>query len=391
MSYALAGQNGVLKATDRYGKRVLAAYALMPRISLGLVLKTDLEELYAPMRQQLGYLLAVTALLLGAGIWLLLSRIHPVATRLATSERRLQLALEASHLALWDWDISTGRVYLNERWPLIVGGEPGPVETTLEELSALVHPDDAPVLAEKLRAMIKGDIPRYNVDHRVRARSGDWVWIQSMGEVTERDRAGRALRAMGTNQEITARKQAEVQLSHQATHDDLTGLPNRALYFDRLAQAISRSRRNRSLTAVLYLDIDRFKEVNDSLGHAAGDVLLKEFARRLAGCARATDTVARLGGDEFSVILEGLGSSDDGLRIAANVVAAMRQDFRVEGRVVPATTSVGVVFHAGTDAISPAELVEKADWALYKAKRGGGDRFHTLPSASTTLENSGPL
>lgn len=389
MSYALAGQSGVIKTTDRRGHRVLAAYALMPRISLGLVLKTDLAELYAPMRQQLVYLLGVTALLLGAGIWLLLWRIHPIAVRLAMSERRLHLALEVSHLALWDWDVTTGRVYLSDRWPLIVGGEPGPVETTFDTLAEIVHPDDRPLLAERVRAALKGEIPRYDVDHRVRSRSGDWIWIQSIGEVTERDRHGRALRAMGTNQEITARKQVEAQLSHRATHDDLTGLPNRTLYFDRLSHAISRSRRNRSLTAVLYLDIDGFKEVNDTLGHAAGDLLLREFALLLAGCARATDTVARLGGDEFSVILEGLASADDGMRIAANIVAAMRPDFVIQGHKVKATTSVGVVFYNGAEAISAAELAEKADWALYKAKRAGRDRVHAMPGSGTSSEESG--
>ena len=385
MSHALAGQSGVIKTTDRRGHRVLAAHTLMPRISLGLVLKTDLEELYAPMRQQLVYLLGVTALLLGAGIWLLLSRIHPIAIRLAMSERRLQLALEVSHLALWDWDIPTGRVYLNDRWPRIIGGEPGPVETTFADLAALVHPDDRPILGDRIRAALKGEIPRYDLDHRLRTRSGDWIWIQSMGEVTERDRYGRALRAMGTNQEITARKQVEAQLSHRATHDDLTGLPNRTLYFDRLAQAISRSRRNRTLTAVLYLDIDGFKEVNDTLGHAAGDVLLKEFALRLAGCARATDTVARLGGDEFSVILEGLAGADDGLRIADHVVAAMRPEFEIQGRAVKATTSVGVVLYSGADMISPAELAEKADWALYKAKREGRDRYYAASGTTAPV------
>lgn len=390
MSYALAGQSGVIKAIDRRGKRVLAAYALMPQISLGLVLKTDLTELYAPIRQQLVYLLGVTALLLGAGIWLLLWRVHPIAVRLAMSERRLHLALEVSHLALWDWDIATGRVYLSDRWPLIVGGDAGPVETTFEALAEIVHPDDRQVLNEKVRAVLKGEIPRYDVDHRVRTRSGDWIWIQSVGEVTLRDRNGRALRAMGTNQEITARKQVEAQLSHRATHDDLTGLPNRTLYFDRLAQAISRSRRNRTLTAVLYLDIDGFKEVNDTLGHAAGDLLLREFALRLAGCARATDTVARLGGDEFSVILEGLASSDDGARIAGNIVAAMRPDFRIQDRPVKATTSVGVVFYNGAEAASTADLSEKADWALYKAKRGGRDRFYAASGATAAYEDGGP-
>ncbi len=376
MSYALGGQHGVIKSTDHRGKRVLAAYSLMTRISLGLVLKTDLEELYAPMRTQLVYLLQVTALLLGAGIWLLLWYIRPAATRLATSERRLQLALEASNLALWDWDISSGKVHLSEAWQTILGGERGPVETTFEDLSGLVHPDDAAKLREKIRAMLKGDIPRYDVDHRVRTLSGEWAWIHSSGEVIGRDHAGRALQAIGTNTDISSRKRAELQTAYGATHDELTDLPNRALFIDRLAQAISRSRRNNALIAVIYLDIDRFKKVNDTLGHGTGDALLREFARRLAGCARASDTTARLGGDEFTVILERLGSAEDGVRIAGNIVAAMRPEFKLDGRAVQTSTSLGIAFYSGAGPTSPDELMKKADEALYEAKGAGRDRFH---------------
>ena len=376
MSYALGGQHGVIKSTDHRGKRVLAAYSLMTRISLGLVLKTDLEELYAPMRTQLIYLLQVTALLLGAGIWMLLWYIRPAAARLATSERRLQLALEASRLALWDWDISSGKVHLSDDWQTILGGEPGPVDTTFEELSRLVHPDDAATLSERIRAMLKGDIPRYDVEHRVRTLSGEWAWIHSSGEVVRRDIAGRALQAIGTNADVTLRKHAELQTAHIATHDALTGLPNRALFIDRLSQAISRSRRNNTLIALLYFDIDRFKKVNDTLGHGAGDALLREFARRLAACARASDTTARLGGDEFTMILERLGSTEDGVRIAGNIVTAMRPKFELDGRSVQSSTSVGIAFYSGAGTVSPDELMKKADEALYEAKGAGRNRYH---------------
>jgi diguanylate cyclase (GGDEF)-like protein len=262
------------------------------------------------------------------------------------------------------------------QWSLLLGEEPRPIDTTFEELSALVHPDDVAGLREQIKAMLKGDIPRYDVEHRVRTHSGAWKWIRSSGEVIERDRVGRALRAAGTNFDITARKEAEAELAHRAAHDGLTGLPNRILYFDRLEQAILRCRRSRALIAVMYLDIDRFKTINDTLGHARGDAVLQEVGSRLRRCVRATDTIARLGGDEFTLILEELNHRDNGVRIAEKIVAAIRAPFALEGGTIDTSTSVGIAFYDGAGSVSPDELVAAADRALYEAKRAGRDRFH---------------
>jgi diguanylate cyclase (GGDEF)-like protein len=157
--------------------------------------------------------------------------------------------------------------------------------------------------------------------------------------------------------------------------DPLTGLPNRSLFQDRLAQALQRSLRGGTLMAVLYIDVDKFKAINDTLGHSAGDALLKEFARRLSACVRATDTVARFGGDEFAVILEGLGRREDGARIAGKIVAAMRPGFALEGKTASVSASVGIAFHDQADSLGAEGLLKAADQALYKAKGEGRDGF----------------
>jgi diguanylate cyclase (GGDEF)-like protein len=155
----------------------------------------------------------------------------------------------------------------------------------------------------------------------------------------------------------------------------LTELPNRVTFHDRLEHAMSRAHRNKMLMAVMYLDLDRFKGINDSLGHSVGDLLLKDFAQRLAYCVREADTVARIGGDEFAVLLEELKHRDDGCHIAEKIVREMRAEFPLEHHTVAITVSIGIAFYDGQAELSPDQLVRNADSALYEAKNGGRDRY----------------
>jgi diguanylate cyclase (GGDEF)-like protein len=202
----------------------------------------------------------------------------------------------------------------------------------------------------------------------VRAVSGEWKWVLSRGRVTERDAAGRALRMIGMNLDITDRKRVEEAMQSAAQSDPLTGLANRILLTDRLRLACARSRRNGSRAALLYLDIDRFKQVNDSLGHAAGDALLKDFAMRLRACVRASDTVARFGGDEFVVLLEDLKKSEDALRVAQKILDTMAAPLCIENRDVTVTTSIGLAYCDDED---ETRSIKRADAALYEAKAAG--------------------
>jgi diguanylate cyclase (GGDEF)-like protein/PAS domain S-box-containing protein len=175
--------------------------------------------------------------------------------------------------------------------------------------------------------------------------------------------------------DITERKALENKLAHMAQHDHLTRLPNRALFEDRLQQALERGKRSREPFTLMYLDIDHFKSVNDTLGHKSGDELLKSFATRLGACTRSTDTVARLGGDEFVMLLEGVSSQGLAMRVAEKIVDSVREPFDLGSHVVNVTTSIGVALVQGGE-MSGAEATASADAALYQAKAGGRNRFH---------------
>lgn len=180
-----------------------------------------------------------------------------------------------------------------------------------------------------------------------------------------------------TWRDITKRKEQEQQLLSLAQTDSLTGLPNRALFRDRLEGAITRTKRNRSLMAVMYLDTDHFKNINDTLGHAAGDDLLREFGLRAKSCVRASDTVARLGGDEFTVILEGVNTEANAAKVAQNIVQAMQAEFFIANRHIEVSTSIGMALFDGEDDCTGDELLKRADIALYNVKHRGGNGYST--------------
>jgi len=195
----------------------------------------------------------------------------------------------------------------------------------------------------------------------------------------QRDAAGRALRLAGTYTDINDGKIAEGRLRRLAEFDTLTGLPNRALFTDRLRQGMARAARSKPM-ALLFLDVDRFKSINDTFGHEAGDKLLKVFAGRMQGAVRQSDTVARLAGDEFTIILEQLGSVADARAIAAKLVESLRQPVALAGRMVEVTASIGVAMCAPGDS-DDAALLRRADEALYEPS-GAAATASTAPRAT---------
>ena len=287
---------------------------------------------------------------------------------------RLERALDGSSIALWESDLRTGRVYLSEAWGEMAGGTRGDIVSTVAELLTLVHPDDLEAARRASLETMKGLRPVAVAEYRVRAGADGWRWLLTRGRVTARDPdTGRALRMVGTNVDITDRKRMEEALQSVANTDALTGLANRVALADRIRLAIARSRRNSTAFALLYLDIDRFKQVNDGLGHSAGDKLLVQFAMRLRACVRASDSVARLGGDEFIVLLEDLKDRGAALRIADKILEETRAPVRIDAREVAVTTSIGIAYYAGDE--TGEELLQRADAALYEAKRAGRDAY----------------
>ena len=298
---------------------------------------------------------------------------HEAELQRARSEERLSLALEGSGLALFDWDTAGDRIYHSAQ-ASAMRDEPA-VETTASaaDLRSFVHPDDMDAMRTSLKAALKAEVPVYHAEFRIRRRSGDWLWVHARGRVVERDASGRALRLAGTYADINTRKMTEDRLRHRAEFDTLTDLPNRALFVERLQQAMARATRS-STMALLFLDIDHFKTVNDTLGHEAGDQLLKVFATRMRDCVRQSDTVARLAGDEFTIVMEGLRDATDAKTLASKLVETLRAPTVLAGKLYEITTSVGVALW-NTGDTDDAELLRRADAALYEAKRRGRNGY----------------
>jgi len=186
--------------------------------------------------------------------------------------------------------------------------------------------------------------------------------------------SGKTPQLVAVFRDITERKAAEHRLSRLALYDALTGLPNRASFERRVEEALQRRRRGDTQVAILLMDVDNFKRVNDSLGHAAGDLLLAGFADRLVAGLRETDMVARIGGDEFTIVAEGLKDAGNAVAIADKMLAAMRDPFDIEGRKLAASTSIGIALYRDGDTLQ--SIMKRADSALYEAKGAGRARYH---------------
>ena len=293
---------------------------------------------------------------------------------LRQSEERYALAANGANDGLWDWDLSTGRSFYSPRWLSMLGLEEASVESDPEEWLSRVHPDDLPRLRSDLEAHTGGSTVNLENEHRIRHRDGSYRWVLSRG-LAVRGEDGRAYRMAGSLTDIHARKMTEQQLLHDALHDALTNLPNWALFMDRLGVAIARSQRHRDhMFAVLFLDLDRFKNVNDSLGHTFGDQILVAIADRFRTLLRPEDTVARLGGDEFAVLVEWIRGPSDATRIAERMSEEVERRFDLQGHEVFASASIGIALST-SEYERPEEVLRDADTAMYRAKSLGRGRY----------------
>ena len=296
--------------------------------------------------------------------------------QMARAKERLDLALAGSSLALWDWDLAGNRVYFNENWSRLLGDPARESTFTGDEVLRWSHPHDRDVFRMAVGNASKGVSEEFDCEYRVPNAAGEWIWVHWRGKVTERRPDGTALRMTGTSTNITKRKCAEERAEWLATRDPLTGLPNRVLLHDRLEQGIVNAARHNTGFAFMFIDLDRFKTINDSLGHHVGDELLKAVATRLSACVRASDTVARLGGDEFAVILENLRDTDDegAQQVAEKMVASMAAPLLVEKQPLNTSCSIGISLYP-TDGRDSAALMKNADVAMYYAKEKGRNNY----------------
>ena len=290
---------------------------------------------------------------------------------LRRSEERYALAASGAGAGLWDWDLVEDRIYFSPRWKEMLGHADDEIGSSPSEWLSRVHPEDRERLEDALLEHVAGESAHFENEHRILHRNGTYPWMLVRGTAV-RDENGEPYRMAGSQIEVTERKLAEEQLRHAALHDGLTGLPNRALFSETLDRAFQRRQRDSEYSfAVLFMDLDRFKLVNDSLGHLAGDRVLEAVGRRLRSCLRAGDGVARLAGDEFTIFLDRVGDVGSAVHIAERMQEALREPLDVDGQEVVLTAGVGIVL--SDDRYDTAEeILRDADIAMYRTKEDGG-------------------
>jgi len=290
---------------------------------------------------------------------------------LQESVEKLQLAVDAADLYYWEWDAATDRLHWG-RNPSALPGAPRGGEQKWSEFTQLIHPEDR----ERCDALHRAALERgqsFANEYRLVGHDGQLLWIAARG-VPMREASGKVHRMIGVSQDITERKRQEEEVRFLAYHDSLTGMPNRRLLDDRLKQAVYLAQRRDTKVAVMLIDLDDFKQVNDSVGHRAGDAVLREVAQRLAGCVRKADTLARHGGDEFVVVIPDLQLEADCQIVAEKILHALTPEFQADGRHFNLGASIGISIFP-SDAGDGDALLRNADAAMYRAKQLGKNNY----------------
>jgi diguanylate cyclase (GGDEF)-like protein/PAS domain S-box-containing protein len=308
------------------------------------------------------------------------------------TQESYELAVRGANDGLWHWDLLTNRLFFSARWKTMLGYEEHEVGASPDAWFRLIHPEDLERVQTKIRRHLKNLTPHYEDEHRILHKNGSYLWTLSRG-LAVRDAAGVATRMAGSQTNISDRKRAEEELVKSALYDPLTGLANRALFAERLRHASGLAARGDYHFAVLLLDLDRFKYVNDSLGHEFGDKLLIGIARRLESCLRPGDTVARLGGDEFTILLHNINDASDAATVAERIHREMALRFHLGGHDVFTSASIGIALSMPEYSGSKGDMLRDADIAMYRAKGLGRARFavfnqemHAQAAASLELE-----
>ena len=288
---------------------------------------------------------------------------------------KLRLAVDAAELTYWEWERDTDRLHWGRDPSALVGESEGHAAgrtTHWSEYLNIVHPEDR----DRYVATVTSAWEQAGVctnEYRVIRNDGRVAWLSSHGK-TVADGTGKAYRMIGVSQDITERKRQEEEARFLAYHDTLTGLPNRRLLDDRLRQAVFLAQRRDTRVAVMVVDLDRFKQVNDALGHRAGDAVLREAAHRIAGCVRKADTLARHGGDEFVVVIPDVHQDGDCQVVAEKILHALEPPFRVDEREFSIGASIGVSLYPA-DAGDGDGVLRNADAAMYRAKQLGRNNY----------------
>ncbi|MFG1478900.1 diguanylate cyclase [Xanthobacter sp. V4C-4] len=302
---------------------------------------------------------------------------------LEEDQRRLAYALEGANDGIWDWHLPSGAIFFSTRAYRMLGYTPATDQDILTRFQELIHPEDLARVREAFGDHAQGRHPLFQAELRGRHRNGGYVWLLSRGKVVERAPDGHPVRAVGTITDVSQKKHLEAALEHAASHDPLTGLANRSTFERALEHARRILTRDQAPFAVLLIDVDHFKRVNDMHGHVSGDLLLTTTARRLQSALRAGDVPARFGGDEFAVVAMGK-TPEEFTILAERLHAHLSRPVETEGLILPASFSIGIAV-ATTPDVDLAALVAEADAALYLAKDAGRGTWRALGMRRGTL------
>lgn len=295
------------------------------------------------------------------------------ATQLRIAEERYSLAVRGANDGLWDWNLVSNVMYFSPRWKEMMGCTDEEVSNSPDEWFRRVHPEDIGPLRDELKRHIAGETENFEFEYRMLHKNGTYREVLTRG-LRVKSSESHTTRMAGSHTDITNRKRAERQLHHNAFYDGLTGLPNRALFVNRLEQAVGRAQRRADYKfAVLFLDLDRFKNINDSLGHNAGDTLIKEMSKRITHCLRLGDTPARLGGDEFTILLDDIEDVNHATRVAERFQQELSLPVTIDDHDIIPSISVGIAVST-TGYQNAQDVLRDADIAVARAKALGTGR-----------------
>jgi len=290
--------------------------------------------------------------------------------QLEESNQRWRFALEGSGDGVWDWDVEQNICFFSKRWKDMLGYSENELANTYESWISLIHPEDKEKVLKSLNDYLDTFQLEYKLELRMLCKDLSYKWILTRGMVVERNISGQSKRMVGTHTDISNRKKNEEIIWQQANFDALTGLPNRRMFFDRLNEQIKRATRTKSMFALMFIDLDGFKSINDNLGHKAGDSLLVKVSKRISQCMRDSDTSARLGGDEFTIILSDLENMDALDSVAEKLLSAINQPYQLGSNVGLVSASIGVAVYPN-NGNNRDTLISVADSAMYEAKAKG--------------------
>lgn len=289
---------------------------------------------------------------------------------LKESEERYALSVKGANDGLWDWNLLKGTIYFSPRWKEMLGYTEEEISNNPEEWFSLVHPDDIEMLKAELQAHLDGLKPHFEAEHRILHKNQTYRWVITRG-LAIRDKENIPTRMAGSQTDITERKRAEEQILHDAFHDSVTGLPNRALFEDRLNQALNRLKRSKDFCfSVLHLNLDRFKIINETLGHALGNRVLLLVAEKIKRILKPIDTIARFSADEFLILLEDVKDAGKATKIAQRIISELEHPINLEGNEVFLSASIGIIMSM-KELDRPEDYLRDAHIAMHKAKAKG--------------------